>query len=108
MLGRKNFEGIEGYWPPVADDPPTAHVRDRAYDRWQIDVEKVVFSRTLTGVTAPNTRLAKRDVADEVAELRAGDGGDVLVLSGARTDWHLDGITTIPSGSLYQVHRRVR
>lgn len=66
----------------MADDPG-AHPRDRAYARWQIDVEKVVFSRTLTEVTAANARLAKRDVAEEVAELKAEEGGDILVLSSA-------------------------
>lgn len=143
LVGRTNFEGFDAYWPPVAVDP-AAHPRDRAYARWQIDVEKVVFSRTLTEVTSPNARLAKRDLVDEVTELRDGEGGDVLVLSSAsiirqllaadlldelhlqvvpvvlggglrfwpedhvRTDWVCDGVTTMPSGALYQVHRRAR
>lgn len=143
LLGRRNFEGFQGYWPPVADDP-AAHPRDRAYARWQNAVEKVVFSRTLTAVDAPNARLATRGLAEEVAALREGDGGDVLVLSsssiirglleadlldelhlqvapvvlggglrfwpedGTRRDWELAGVTVLPSGALYQAHRRVR
>ena len=41
LLGRTNYEGFTGYWTAVADDP-TAHPRDRAYARWQVDVDKVV------------------------------------------------------------------
>lgn len=82
LLGRRNFEGFQGYWPPVADDP-AAHPRDRAYARWQTSVEKVVFSRTLQTITAPNARLAARELADEVADLKQSDGGDVIVLSSA-------------------------
>lgn len=143
LLGRRNFEGFSGFWPPVADDP-TAHPRDRAYARWQNSVEKVVFSRTLTEVPGPNARLAKRELVDEVAALRAEEGGDILVLSSSsviralleadlldelhllvapvvlggglrfwpegapRTDWALAGVEPLPSGAMYQTHRRAR
>lgn len=143
LLGRRNYEGFTGYWPALADDP-TAHPRDRAYARWQLDVEKVVFSRTLSEVQGPNTRLAKRELADEVAELKAAEGGDIIVLSsasiihglleadlvdelhlllapvvlgsglrfwpegGPRTDWELASVEALPSGAVYQTHRRRR
>lgn len=143
LLGRKNFEGFSGYWPPIADDP-AAHPRDRAYAQWQNAVEKVVFSRTLSDVPGPNARLATRELAEEVADLKSVDGGDIIVLSSAsimrglleadlldvlhlqvvpvvlggglrfwpegaaRTDWVLDGITVLPSGAIYQAHRRTR
>ncbi len=129
--------------PPIADDPG-AHPRDRAYAQWQNAVEKVVFSRTLTEMPGPNARLATRELADEVADLKGGDGGDILVLSSAsvmrglleadlldvlhlqvvpvvlgvglrfwpegtaRTDWVVDGVTVMPSGAIYQTHRRAR
>lgn len=143
LLGRKNFEGFSGFWTPVADDP-SAHPRDRAYARWQIDVEKVVFSRTLPEVSGANARLAKGELADEVAELRAAEGGDIIVLSSSsiirglleadlldelhllvapvvlgaglrfwpegapRTDWELASVEALPSGAVYQTHRRRR
>ena len=46
LLGRKNYMGFGGYWPPVADDE-SADPRDRAFARWLNSVEKVVFSSTL-------------------------------------------------------------
>ena len=33
LLGRKNYQGFGGYWPPVAKDE-TADPRDRAFARW--------------------------------------------------------------------------
>ena len=49
LLGRLNYEGFYGYWPPVADDE-AADPRDRNIARWLDDVEKVVFSTTMTDV----------------------------------------------------------
>ena len=64
---------------PIADDP-TAYPRDRADARWQIDVEKLVFSHTLHEVSGSNARL-EGELAEEVAGLKAGEGGDIVVLS---------------------------
>jgi dihydrofolate reductase len=143
LVGRTNFEGFTGFWTPLATDP-TAHPRDRAYARWQLDVEKVVFSRTLTEVPGPNARLAVGGLADEVSRLKKADGGDIIVLSssslirglleadlldelhllvapvvlgsglrfwpegGPRTDWDLASVEPLPSGAVYQTHRRRR
>jgi dihydrofolate reductase len=80
LLGRKNYEGFGGFWPAVADDP-AAHPDDRAFSRWLNDVEKVVFSTTLTGADWANSRLATSDPAATVKELRQTDGGDIVVLA---------------------------
>jgi dihydrofolate reductase len=80
LLGRKNYEGFGGFWPAVADDP-AAHPDDRAFSRWLNDVEKVVFSTTLTGADWTNSRLATSDPAATVKELRQTDGGDIVVLA---------------------------
>ena len=50
LLGRKNSEGFSAFWPSVADDA-AADPRDRAFSRWLTQVEKVVFSTTLTRPT---------------------------------------------------------
>jgi dihydrofolate reductase len=81
LLGRTNYEGFHGYWPPVAADPQ-ASPRDRALASWLDDVEKVVFSRTLEEPTWRNARVA-RDLEAEVRELKAAPGGDILVLNSA-------------------------
>ena len=82
LLGRKNYQGFGGYWPAVADDAD-AHPDDRAFSRWLNDVEKVVFSTTLTEMPWHNSRLATADPAATVRELRQQEGGDIIVLASA-------------------------
>jgi len=80
LLGRVNYEGFYGYWPPVAVDE-TADPRDRNIARWLDHVEKVVFSTTMTDATWANSRIAKRGPVEEVRQLRGTDGGDILVVN---------------------------
>jgi dihydrofolate reductase len=80
LLGRVNYEGFHGYWPPVAVDE-TADPRDRNIARWLDDVEKVVFSTTMTDATWANSRIAERGPVEEVRQLRGTDGGDILVVN---------------------------
>jgi dihydrofolate reductase len=80
LLGRKNYEGLAGFWPSVADDE-NADPKDRTFSRWLDDVEKVVFSRTLSNVEWSNGRLADTDPAGVVKQLRERDGGDIIVLA---------------------------
>ncbi|MGW0477918.1 dihydrofolate reductase family protein [Nonomuraea sp. NPDC003214] len=82
LLGRVNAEGFLGYWPPVAEDED-ADPRDRGYAKWLVDVEKVVFSSTLTEAPWERARVVNAPAADVVAELRAQEGGDILVNSSA-------------------------
>jgi dihydrofolate reductase len=80
LLGRKNYQGFGGYWPAVADDA-TADPRDRAFSTWLTQVEKVVFSTTLTEATWTNSRLVAGDLPAEVARQRDLPGGDIIALS---------------------------
>jgi dihydrofolate reductase len=80
LLGRKNFEGFGGFWPAVADDE-NASPQDRAFSRWLNDVDKVVFSTTLTEAPWQNSRFVDSDPAAVVKQLRAEDGGDIIVLA---------------------------
>ncbi|MCT2584201.1 dihydrofolate reductase family protein [Actinophytocola gossypii] len=78
LLGRRNYEGFRGYWPAVGRDE-TADPRDRAYGQWLDTVEKVVFSTTLTDTDWTGARIVSGDPAEVVRELRAQDGGDIVV-----------------------------
>jgi dihydrofolate reductase len=80
LMGRVNYEGFYGYWPPVADDEG-ADERDRAIARWLDEVEKVVFSTTMTDAPWANSRIADDGPADEVKRLRDTPGGDILVVN---------------------------
>jgi dihydrofolate reductase len=80
VLGRVNAEGFLGFWPSVAGDE-NADPRDRGYAKWLTDVEKVVFSTTLTEAPWERTRLVNAPAADVLAELKANGKGDILVNS---------------------------
>ncbi|WP_125778290.1 dihydrofolate reductase family protein [Antribacter gilvus] len=82
VLGRVNAQGFLGYWPTVADDE-TADPRDRAYAKWLVDTEKVVFSTTLTESPWERTRVVNGPTAGVLADLRATGEGDILVNSSA-------------------------
>lgn len=82
VLGRRNAEGFLGFWPMVAGDD-SADPRDRGYATWLVDVDKVVFSTTLTEPPWERTRLVDAPVADVVAELKASGAGEILVNSSA-------------------------
>jgi dihydrofolate reductase len=80
LLGRKNYEGFAGYWPAVADDP-AADPRSRTFSTWFTNVEKVVFSTTLTEGPLPGTRIVDADPAEAVRKLRTEGDGDIIVLA---------------------------
>ncbi len=80
VLGRKNYEGFGGFWPAVADDE-NASPQDRAFSRWLNTVEKVVFSSTLTEAPWQNSRVVDADPAAVIKQLRAEEGGDIIVLA---------------------------
>lgn len=82
LLGRNNYQGFHGFWPPVADDR-AAPARDRDFASWLDAVEKVVFSRTLREATWRNARVAGGDLESEVGALRKAPGRDILVLNSA-------------------------
>jgi dihydrofolate reductase len=82
LMGRVNYEGFHGYWPAVARDPATSP-RGRDLAVWLDEVEKVVFSRTLTEATWSNARVAGREPAEEVAALKRAAGRDMLIVNSA-------------------------
>jgi dihydrofolate reductase len=82
LMGRTNYEGFHGYWPPVARDPETSP-RGRDLAIWLDEVEKVVFSHTLTEAEWSNARIARREPAEEVAALKREEGRDIMVVNSA-------------------------
>jgi dihydrofolate reductase len=80
LLGRVNAEGFLSYWPAVID-MEGADPRDVGFARWLVDTDKVVLSSTLDEAPWERTTIEDRPTAEVVADLRATDGGDILVAS---------------------------
>ena len=74
LFGRATYEGMAGHWATAKG--PIAEFMN--------DVPKVVFSRTLDAATWKNARLVRREAADEVAELKRGEGKDLFVFGSAK------------------------
>jgi dihydrofolate reductase len=72
LLGRKTYEMFASSWPKSTDpsDENTMALNTRP---------KFVASRTLDRVTWNNSHLLKGNVAEEVAKLKAQDGGEIQV-----------------------------
>lgn len=82
LLGRVNAEDFLSFWPTVVDQAD-ADERDRGYAQWLVDAEKVVLSTTLTEAPWERTRIVDAPTAEVAAELRAQDGGDIVVFASA-------------------------
>ncbi|MBG0563970.1 dihydrofolate reductase family protein [Actinoplanes aureus] len=82
LLGRTNAEGFLGFWPTVIG-MEGADPRDQAFAQWLVDTDKVVLSSTLGAAPWERTTVADKPAAEVVADLRAAEGGDILVLSSA-------------------------
>ena len=76
LMGRVTYQEMSSYWPQ-SDDPYAAPMND---------IPKVVFSKTLSDAEAtwPETRVARGDLATEIAAIKAEPGPDVIVWGGSR------------------------
>lgn len=82
LLGRVNAEGFLGFWPTVIG-MEGADPRDEAFAQWLVDTDKVVLSSTLGEAPWERATIVDKPTAEVVADLRATEGGDILVLSSA-------------------------
>ncbi|MFF3442067.1 dihydrofolate reductase family protein [Streptosporangium sp. NPDC002721] len=82
LLGRVNAEGFLGFWPTVIG-AEGADPRDEGFAKWLVDADKVVLSSTLGDAPWERTTVVDKPAAEVVADLRAAEGGDIVVLSSA-------------------------
>ena len=76
LMGRITYQEMSSY-RPHSDDPYAAPIND---------IPKVVFSKTLSDAEAswPDTRVARGELAAEIAAIKAEPGPDVIVWGGGR------------------------
>jgi dihydrofolate reductase len=73
LMGRNTYEEMAEFWP-VSDD---------AYAAPMNEIPKVVFSRTLERAEWADSRIARGDLAQEIATLKREPGKDMLAWGGA-------------------------
>ena len=76
LMGRVLYEEWAAYWPEHADEP---------FGDVLNATKKYVLSNTLTGAEWENSEILDGDVASKVAELKAQDGGDIVMTGSATT-----------------------
>lgn len=77
LYGRITYQLME-YWPPIVKNP----TGNKSVDDFAVaidNISKIVFSHTLKTVDWKNTKLATRDLKEEVLQLRQQEGKDILI-----------------------------
>ena len=82
IFGRVTYQMMAGFWPTADTDPSSTGPMVEFARIWR-DMPKIVYSRTLER-SDWNTTVVRDVVTEEVMELKAQPGGD-LVLGGADT-----------------------
>jgi dihydrofolate reductase len=78
VYGRITYQLMESYWPTVVKNP----TGNKPTDEFAViidNISKIVFSHTLKNVEWENAKLAKRDIKEEVLELKQQAGKPILV-----------------------------
>jgi dihydrofolate reductase len=91
LLGKNSYDMFRGFWPGVVD-LPDATEDQKEISRRDNAIQKVVVSDTLTEEgTAPwsgtTTIVRRKEAHEQIAELKRGDGGDIIMF-GSRTLWN--------------------
>ena len=78
IYGRITYQLMESYWPSVVKNPTGI----KSMDEFAVAIDnipKIVFSKTLKNVEWKTAKLAKRDLNEEVLELKQQAGKDIFV-----------------------------
>jgi dihydrofolate reductase len=76
LMGRVTYEEMAAFWPTSTSE----------YAAPMNVIPKVVFSRTLQHADWPETRIARGDLAEEIARLKREPGNDLIAYGGATLD----------------------
>jgi dihydrofolate reductase len=72
IMGRVTYEAMAEYWPNATGD----------YADFMNKLPKVVFSNTLPAAEWAGSRVARGDLAEEIAALKSESGGETIMVHG--------------------------
>jgi dihydrofolate reductase len=73
IMGRVTYDQMAAHWPTAAGD----------YAAFMNNLPKVVFSKTLPAAEWAGSRIARGDLAEEIAALKSESGGEIMAHGGA-------------------------
>jgi dihydrofolate reductase len=76
LMGRVTYEEMSAFWPTSTSE----------YAAPMNEIPKVVFSKTLQHADWPETRIARGDLAEEIARLKHEPGNELIAYGGATLD----------------------
>lgn len=79
-MGRKMTPGFIKYWEQVITQPENP---EYSFGRKMVELQKVVFSKTLRAVDGQNVRVENSELKDAVNQLKRASGKDLIVYGGA-------------------------
>jgi dihydrofolate reductase len=83
IYGRATYLGMYNYWPTVPGNPESSEGEIR-HANWVQNVQKLVFSTTLDKAEWNNTRLIKKNVAEEMTKLKEQPGKNMMIFGSPR------------------------
>lgn len=86
LYGRVTYEMMEGYWP-TAGEAPDASRHDIDHSQWYKKAHKIVLSKTMDGLSLPNTTIISDHLTDRIHAIKQQSGSEIL-LFGSPTATH--------------------
>jgi dihydrofolate reductase len=80
LLGRKMTPGFIKYWEHEITTPEGSQY---TFARKMVDLQKIVFSKTLSAIDGQNVRVENGDLKNAVYQLKRAPGSDIVVYGGA-------------------------
>ena len=78
LYGRVTYEMMKSYWPSVLTNSSSTKLELHHAD-WVENIDKIVFSRTMSEAGWNNTRLIKKNIAEEVRQLKQQAGRNMMI-----------------------------
>jgi dihydrofolate reductase len=83
LYGRTTYQMMESYWPTIPSDPSSTQ-EEKQHAEWVENIQKIVFSKSLSEVHWNNTRLIKKNIMEEMTEMKAQPGKDMMIFGSPR------------------------
>ena len=83
LYGRVTYEMMKNYWPSVLTNSSSTQ-QELHHANWVENIGKIVFSRTMDEAGWNNTWLIRKNIAEEVRQLKQQAGRNMMIFGSPR------------------------